>query len=269
VDLYRAVDREALPRFSMPGRRSVAVVVFIVIASLTPDRLALATAPLAARAPSTVDRARDAFSRGYDAYEMGQFAVARRSFTAATELVPRSADAWANAGTAAWAAGDTARAVEGWERALRLEPTAGDVRERLALTPAGDAGVRMTVPPIQPDALFALGATLWLLGWALVAYRGMRRRSVSAAFPLLGFALLPLAGVEPLDRWIAGPDLVVMADDTVPRVQPMLGADGGSPLRTGTLARVTERQGVWIRTEPAHGRGGWIPANTAYPIARD
>lgn len=269
VELLRAVDREALPRFSMPGRRSVATIAFIVIASLTPDRLALATTQLDARAPSAADRAREAFSRGYDAYEMGQFALARRSFATATQLEPRSADAWANAGTAAWAAGDTARAVEGWQRALRLEPTAGDVRARLALTPAGDAGVWMSVPPVSPDALFALGATLWLFGWAIVAYRGMRRRPVSAAFPVLGLALLPLAGVEPLDRWIAGPDLVVMAGDAVPRVQPMLGADGGAPLRSGTLARVTERQGVWLRAEPAHGRGGWIPANAAHPIARD
>lgn len=127
----------------------------------------------------------------------------------------------------------------------------------------------MTVPPVHPDALFAIGATLWLLGWAIVAYRGMRRRPVSAAFPLLGFALLPLAGVEPLDRWIAGQDLVVVADDMVPRVQPMLGSDGGTPLRSGTLVRVTERQGVWMRTEAAHGRGGWIPATAVYPIARD
>jgi hypothetical protein len=97
----------------------------------------------------------------------------------------------------------------------------------------------------------------------------MRRERAATAFPLLGVALLALAAVEPLDRWIAAPDLTVVASDAVPRVRPMLAADGGIRLRTGELARITQRQGVWIRVVTSADREGWIPADAVYPLSRD
>jgi hypothetical protein len=97
----------------------------------------------------------------------------------------------------------------------------------------------------------------------------MRRERAAAAFPVLGLALLGLAAVEPLDRLIAAPDLAVVAGNAVPRVRPMLAADAGLRLRKGELARITDRQGVWLQVVTSTGRQGWIPADVVYPLARD
>jgi tetratricopeptide (TPR) repeat protein len=271
ADAYRAVDREAMPRVTVP-RRPYAATVALLVATLwlVPSDVALgAWQTTAGSTDASAARAREAFTRGVDAYEMGQFPLAVRAFSEAAELDARAPDAWANLGTAAWVTADTARAVEGWQRALRLEPGASDVRDRLALTPAAHAGMRMAVPPVTPDAALLLGAALWVLGWAAVAYRGWRREHAGAAIPVLGAALIALAVVEPMDRWIAAPELTVVAGEAVPRVRPLLGADAGMRLRTGELARITRRQGVWLHVETASGRSGWIPADAVRPVGRD
>jgi hypothetical protein len=40
-------------------------------------------------------------------------------------------------------------------------------------------------------------------------------------------------------------------------------------LRTGELARIIQRQGVWIRVVTSTDREGWIPADAVYPLSRD
>ena len=271
ADAYRTVDREAMPRRSPPPRAGAAIVAALAaVLWLAPSSVALATLqPDLTSDGDPAARARAAFTRGVDAYEMGQFPLAVRSFGEAAELDPRAPDAWANLGTAAWVAADTARAVEGWQRALRLEPGAADMRERLALTPAGHPGLRFAVPPVHPDAMLALGALLWVLGWSMAAYRGWRHQRAATAFPALGLALVALAIVEPLDRWIAGRDVVVVSGEAVPRVQPLLAADAGIRLRTGELAHVTRRSGVWLHVETPSGRRGWIPAESVRAIGPD
>jgi hypothetical protein len=127
----------------------------------------------------------------------------------------------------------------------------------------------MAVPPIPPDLVLLCGALLWVAGWSIAAYRAFHRNRASVAFPVLGLALIALAAVEPLDKWIAGPDMAVVASGTVPRVRPQLAADGGIKLRTGELARIEQRQGVWVRVVTAAGRRGWIPADAVYSLSRD
>ena len=39
--------------------------------------------------------------------------------------------------------------------------------------------------------------------------------------------------------------------------------------RSGELARVTRRAGIWIHVESGAGRSGWIPADGARSLARD
>jgi tetratricopeptide (TPR) repeat protein len=271
VDAYRAVDREAMMRYSRPsGSHAAAVALLAAALWLVPTDAAFARRQLFTSDDAAAARqARDAFTRGVDAYEMGQFSLAVRSFGEAAHLEPRAPDAWANTGTAAWVSGDTARAVQGWQRALRLEPAASDMRERLSVTPAGHPGLAMSVPPVAADVVLLVGGLLWVVGWSVVAYRGIRRERAATAFPVLGVALIALAAVEPLDRWIAAPDLTVVAGEAVPRVRPMLAADGGVRLRTGELARITQRQGVWIRVVTSTDREGWIPADAVYPLSRD
>lgn len=210
-----------------------------------------------------------AFSDGRTAYAGGDFARARDAFRRATALAPRDASAWANLGTAAWAARDTATAVQAWQRSLRLVPTARDVRERLARVPAPQHRGAARVLPVSPIPLLALGLLIWFGGWWW-AFSQARRR-LRTRWPLLAIlpAMLLISAGAWVDSTLAARNLVVLADPTPLRSLPALGADAGAMPITGEIARVVERRGVWLRLELDGDREGWYPAERVLRLARD
>lgn len=230
--------------------------------------LALGVASGCVRATGSAE-ALQAFAEGRTAYAGRDFIRARESFRRAVSLAPRDAAAWANLGSAAWAARDTASAVFGWQRALRLDPTAGDVRERLARVPAPQHRGAARVWPVSPLSIVALGLLLWYVGWwwAFAQARVARR----SRWPLLALlpAMLCIAIGAWLDDALAARDLVVLTNPSPLRALPALGADPGAMPITGEIARVVERRGVWLRLELDGGREGWYPAERVLSLARN
>jgi tetratricopeptide (TPR) repeat protein len=218
---------------------------------------------------SSTGGAESEFARGVEEYESGQFAEAQRAFGDAARLERRAPDAWANLGTAAWAAGDTARAVQGWMRALALEPSAGDARDRLGLTPAG-RDLEWRVPRASPDMLLAAGALLWLAGWGWLAYRLHKRRRVDGP-AILGIcvAVVLFAMIRPLDQRLAARDRAVVSSDTPVRSAPRLSTQRSSVARTGEVVKVLGRDGVWAHVAIEDSRGGWLPSSVLLSLERD
>ena len=209
-----------------------------------------------------------AFSEGQTAYTGRDYLRARDAFRRATRTAPRDVAAWANLGTAAWLAADTATAVLGWQRALRLDPLARDLRPRLERVRAPQSrGVAYVWPvPVIPLTAVALGA--WLAGWILVARRARRRRVGALWVAIVPGALLAsLAFVQ--ESRLRAQDLVVIAAAAPLRSLPALGADHGAVPLVGEVVRVRERRGAWLRLELEAGRAGWYPAERTYPLARD
>lgn len=256
-ELVRAVDREARRRRSS----SVGGVAIAVIAGLALVRTVQAYQP---------ELARTAFAEGTAAYAGGDFVRAERLFADAAARAPRSANAWANFGTASWAANDSADAVVGWQRALRLDPTSADLRERLAKSHAPqDAGfARVLALPAQLPSLFAL--FLWIAGWSFVAVQCWRRRP---ALPLTVITFV-VAGSMALaarsfELTLSARDLAVVVDPVALRTLPALGAESASMPIAGEVARVDERRGVWTRITLDGARDGWIPSERLAPLGRD
>jgi hypothetical protein len=224
-------------------------------------------APLLSAAP-TGDTARD-FARAVQSYERGDYAVAARLFARVAARDPRAPDAWANFGTAAWATSDTANATLGWQRALRLEPLAADVRDRVALAGA-DAGAGRVLP-VPPLALALGAAALWLAAWGLAAGRAARRLPV--ATPPVGSALvlsLALAAATwAQEDHLAARGLAVVARGQPLHVSATLTADPTGSVRTGEVTRVLARAGAWARVEAGPGQDGWLPAAALLPLAQD
>ncbi|MEP7066565.1 MAG: BatD family protein [Gemmatimonadota bacterium] len=265
-DLYRAIDREARPRrapASPSTSRRISKGAALMLA------LALAASAHAA------DGAQALFARGIQAYAHGQFGGAENDFAAIAAHESRAPDAWANMGTAAYSAGDTARALVGWQRALRLEPLASDVRDRLDLLAPTAPSSPGFVPAMPPLPLAAAAAILWVLGWLSLAWQARRRGA--AAPPLrLTMPVLTMAGALfcggatfMLDRRINAADLAVVAHDAPLHVLPALGSDRGATLRTGDIARVLEARGAWARIAADGGRAGWMDAAALAPIPHD
>ena len=109
VDVLHQVDHEARPRVTRSTSRSVAPLMLVA---------------LSLGAPQSEPTARESFERGVREYDAHRYARAERFFAEAARAEPTSGDAWANFGTAAWAARDTAAAAIGWQRALRIDPLA-------------------------------------------------------------------------------------------------------------------------------------------------
>lgn len=257
LKLYRAIDGESR-RWRMD--RSVATVVLL---------LAVAAAGAHALEP---DNDQELFAAGVDAYSQHHFADAARDFRAVVQTAPRAADAWANFGTASFAAGDTAHAVVGWQRALRLEPLASDVRERLDLISPAPASAPGAVPPIPPLPVIVAASLLWIVSWLALALRVRRReplRAGSIALSALGAAVILGAAGAFLDARLSWRALAVARRDSPLRIQPALGAERASSLHLGETVRVTMRQGPWALVRVDGDRVGWLPDEALVPLTRD
>ncbi len=209
-----------------------------------------------------------AFTEGQTAYTGRDYERARDAFLEAARAEPRDAAAWANLGTAAWQAGDTASAVLGWQRALRLNPLALDLRPRLERVRAPQLRGVARVWPVPPLAMAVLALILWLVGWWLLASRA-RRGPVGWRVVVLVPAVLCAVAAYVVEDRLRAQDLVVIASAAPLRTLPALGADQGAVPITGEVVRVRERRGVWLRIELDAQRAGWYPAERTYPLVRD
>lgn len=210
------------------------------------------------------------FAQGVEAYDHGRYHEATRHFSWVASNEPRAADAWANLGTAAWAAGDTARAALGWEQALRLEPMAHDARDHLeSVLPATALGPG-AVPSVPAHLVALLAAALWIAGWVLLAVQLKRRRPGAwLAFSLVGAAVIAGAVAARLDQRLAVRDLGVVTTNQTLRLLPILSAEPIAAVRIGEVARVTARHDTWAYVHAADGREGWIPRSLLLSLDRD
>ena len=244
--LFQSIDSEALPPSRIP-MRAVCVIGLLAIGVATANAL-------------NADAARQAFHQGVEAYDRHDFVASREAFIEAVSEEPRAPDAWANLGTAAWAAADTARSVASWQHALRIEPFASDVRDRVELAHALPWTSAGFVPALPPAWLFNFAALVWIAAWGSAAYRARRgapfdgRRVVMAAVIAGVFAL----GGFALRERFSGRDLAVMRHTASLTNEPQLGSERGASAMVGEVVRVTGRQGAWSRVVLDDGRDGWL-----------
>jgi len=221
-----------------------------------------------------VDEARQQFEAGVRAYGARDFAAARDAFASASSRASWAPDAWANLGTSAWAANDTATAVLGWQRALRLEPTAPDLRDRLQLAQSAAFGSLGFVPPMSSTVMLFGAVVVWCVAWlfaAALAFRrvlpwrvGVRRWAYGAG--IVGVALL-LGGLD-LDQRLAARDLGVLRSTAKLSSDPALGGEAKGTAIGGEVARAVRREGAWTFVTLDEQREGWIESSKLVSLER-
>jgi hypothetical protein len=245
--LFKAVDDESLPRAQ----------IFTRVVSIVGIALLGAAAAHALAAPSDPRRTFDA---GVEAYQRHEFVAARESFLESVEADPRAPDAWANLGTAAWAVADTARSVAAWQRALRLEPLAPDVRERVELVHSLPWTASGWVAPIPVAWVFDAAALLWCVTWGWAGFRAVKQGPVSRtrlASLAVAAGIIGLSGFALNDRG-AGRHLDVLRHTTSLSSDPEIGGERGPTAIVGEVVREIGRQGAWTRVRLDDGRDGWL-----------
>ncbi len=210
-----------------------------------------------------------AFTEGRTAYLGRDYARAREAFAAVAAANPRDPAAWANVGAAAWQAGDTAQAVVGWQRVMRLDPRDPEPRRLLTRVRAPQHRGAARVWPLPPVWCALAALLLWWTAWLWAWRRRRARLRVRPAMYVAALAALLAAGAVVLDARLAARDLVVVVQPTSLRAVPALGADPGAQPLAGEIAAVLERRGVWLRIELGGGRSGWYPAERVISLARD
>jgi hypothetical protein len=210
------------------------------------------------------------FSIGVSSYAKGDFGAAATHFAAVTQLAPRAPDGWANAGTAAWATGDTTDAVVGWQRAGRLEPQATDVRDRLALVRAPQDGPIARLPDAPPSWLANAALACWLLGWGIAAYHLGRGFPAMSAAPLVCVAAALVAGWLAVlaDERAAARRLATVEAGSALFASPALDAERLIRLDAGDIALEQTREGVWAHIRLDDDREGWIETSHLISLER-
>ena len=245
ANLYRSIDAEALPR----TRISVTALCIVGL---------LAVGVATAHAYDVA--AQRAFDAGVAAYQRHDFVAAREAFIASATVEPRAPDAWANLGTASWAVADTARGVAAWQRALRLEPLASDLRDRVELVHALPLGAAGYVPPAPASWVFGLAALLWCIAWGSATYRSARQQSSrdrDVVVLAVIAVLIAIGGFALADR-LSGRHLAVVRQTASLHHDPELGSERGPTAIIGEVVRVSGRQGAWSRVVLDDGRDGWL-----------
>jgi hypothetical protein len=258
---FRAVDAESRDRAVLSGAQlSLVIAVAIAIG---------ATAAIAATAGEPASRA---FAHGVAAYDRGQLRAAAAAFDSAATLAPRAADAWANSGTAHWVARDSAEAVVGWQKALRLDPLDGDTRARLDLTAGPARGVFASVPPVSPAVIALVALGLWWAAWLIAAFRllgASRAPSGRWVYALQGIVAASVVAYVLTDERLEAKSLAVIADPVQLRAIPSLAGEPGAPTRLGGVVRVMQREGRWSHVAGASGEDGWIESDRLLALRRD
>lgn len=270
--LYDRVDSEALApaadRAAEKKRGKAKAIPKPVIFGVMLAMLAVHTAVLHAQSDS-------AWSHAVTAYRHHGYVDASEAFLRLSIAAPRDADALANWGIASWEAGDTVSAVMAWQRAVRLDPLAADLRENLMRLPPGARDGIAEIPMI-PVAMFAYaGIVAWTLGWctlAVLAWRRRTRRTTVATWGIVGAiaVVIGAAGVGVAawgDHRLQSDGIAVVVRPETMRAGPEADADALGGSATGDVVRVVRTQQQWSRVQHADGREGWLPSDHLAPLA--
>jgi len=255
----RAVDIEAVRPAS--GPRAARAIAFL---ALGVGALGMAALHLGAM-PEPLSRA---FDEGVTAYRQDDFAAAERLFARVSARAPRAEDAWANFGTAAWARGDTARASVGWQRALRLDPLDGEIRERLNAVQPTSFGDPAYVPPVPVNGVAAAALAFWLAAWTLFALAPVRRRSLASAGAggALTLSLLLVGAAFELQRRVGVNGVGALRNARTLLDAPSAGAASVATSSAGEVGAIGPREGAWVRVILDDERAGWVPAAAVIPL---
>jgi hypothetical protein len=197
-------------------------------------------------------------------YARGSLHAAAAGFLRALERDPHDPAVWYNLGATYYRLGLDGRAAAAWLQARRLAPRERTINRALALVPPPEpasAARTWTLPVSWPElALAAL--PLWVLGWALLAWRP-RRRDVGVALVLLGALsgvvaiALRVAQARPVGILLSGTPLQLSPHERAPTI---------APLEAGSAVLLLRRQAGWSMVNAPGDRIGWVPSESVFRL---
>ncbi len=197
-------------------------------------------------------------------YAAGSLHAAASSLLRELERDPRDPAVWYNLGATYYRLGLDGRAAAAWLQAHRLAPRDRTVNRALDLVPPPEpaSAARVWTPPVSWPELALAALPLWVVGWALVAWRP-RRRDLGLALVLLG----ALTGGAALALCVreARPVGIVLSDAPL-QLSPHERAPTITPLEAGSAVLLLRRQAGWTMVDAPGGRLGWVPSDSVFRL---
>ncbi len=221
-------------------------------------------------AGSAMAREADPFLKGNEAYAAGDFAAAKREYSAAAAARPDE-NAWFNLGNACFRLGDLGHAALAYERALVLSPNHAEATENLRFL-RQKSGARADERPWLERGLGFLPPPFatWLavlVAWGGFAWGGAALWRRTGAGGVVGGALLVLLGAAyggGLAWWrsVQAREAIVVVEKAEIKSEPATEAvaQGAGTLNAGTRVRIVSSVGAWIYCELPADAHGWLPA---------
>ena len=224
----------------------------------------------------------DLWDSANEAYASGNWQQALDGYQAIEDAGYQSSDLYFNMGNAHFKAGDNARAILYYERALKLDPGNVDAASNLAVAN------QFTLDKIEavPDFFLAekvhdFGHLLSADGWAvlslaflavvavlMLAFRTLRsgrNRKVSficAVIVLLLSAVSFIYSLSMKKNVTVTECAVVVSPVSSVKSSPSDGGNAIFVLHEGTKVKLLDSVGDWTRIEIADGRQGWLSTST-------
>lgn len=205
-------------------------------------------------------------NRGLDTYEAGNFRASLHSFERAARHSPSSPGIQHNLSVLYFQRGDIGRSVFAAREAVRLNPSAGLLRNTLALV-EGAAGLDSSVPGrhlVHPDLVFGalLVATNMLLVLLALRTGGLRPRRTAliaigrilSMVVVIGLTVGLVVAVRTHSHQVG----VVLDDLSLQRI-PSETAESWLELPAGTAVEVVAEEGGFVLVRTDLGLEGWVP----------
>jgi hypothetical protein len=197
-------------------------------------------------------------------YAAGSLHAATSGFLRELDRDPRDPAIWYNLGATYYRLGLDGRAAAAWLQAHRLAPRERTVNRALGLVPPPEpaSAARLWIPPVSWLELALLALPLWVVGWAVFAWRP-RRRDVGVALALLG-ALCAAAAITLRVREQRA--VAIVLSGTPLQLSPHERAPTISPLEPGTAVVIRRREPIWSMVEAPGGKLGWVPTDSMFRL---
>jgi tetratricopeptide (TPR) repeat protein len=217
------------------------------------------------------------FQQAQQAYEGGRFEEAAQLYQRILSQGNASAEVFFNLGNAHYRSGAMGPAIANYRRAQYLRPRHPDIRANLAiaqrqtgaLNPEETAWMK-TFGRVSRSEWVNVGLLgYWLAGGAGVIYLLIQRKRAWLRLSFLGLAMA-LAGGMGWQYWHGlerHPEVVILRSGVQSLFAPLDGAMPHFPAPEGSIVRLREQSGRWLKIE-AGRQEGWLLADTCDQLSQ-
>jgi tetratricopeptide (TPR) repeat protein len=271
MNLADGVMQSALIRVN-PRLRHVCLLAAAYVLFAVPLAVFAAEAPRVAVNVAPADPGQ-LFASAAEAYNKGRFDEAVRQYEQILAGGHAAPALFFNLGNAYYRLGQTGRAVLNFRKAWQMKPRDSDIVANIrfalesgnAVAPAASVPAHLLTRLSWGEWASVATAGYWALIAVVCAHLLTRRRHALLLRIALGLAILALAGLAGAMNWWGlsrRPEVVVIRPGQQALFAPLEGSTPHFALPEGSIARLEERSGGWMKVSSGN-QAGWIPESAA------